>query len=187
VACPEGEKRLVELGNNSTCTSTHHMEKHSFCKGCRSIWSEPRPAPWDQLIESAPCEDWRVDAGNDFLEGALARPHAERKAMIDRSHDLPLVKQAKASDKPRQRLSLPRPVFGGRSASCGAWTSCIWIIRSLQPDARDLLALEGIKTGRLHVATLMKRMAIEAIYRKPNTSKPMPGTRFIRISCAICL
>jgi len=40
---------------------------------------------------------------------------------------------------------------------------------------RDLLALEGIKTGRLHVATLMKRMAIEAIYRKPNTSKPMPG------------
>jgi len=38
-----------------------------------------------------------------------------------------------------------------------------------------LLALEGIKTGRLHVATLMKRMAIEAIYRKPYTSKPMPG------------
>jgi putative transposase len=40
---------------------------------------------------------------------------------------------------------------------------------------RDLLAIEGIKTGRLHVATLMKRMAIEAIYRKPNTSKPAPG------------
>ena len=40
---------------------------------------------------------------------------------------------------------------------------------------RDLLAFEGIKTGRLHVATLMKRMAIEAIYRKPNTSKPAPG------------
>ena len=37
---------------------------------------------------------------------------------------------------------------------------------------RDLLALEGVKTGRLHIATLMKRMAIEAIYRKPNTSKP---------------
>ncbi|MBI0539823.1 IS3 family transposase, partial [Roseomonas sp. KE2513] len=26
-----------------------------------------------------------------------------------------------------------------------------------------------------HVATLMKRMGIEAIYRKPNTSKPAPG------------
>ncbi len=40
---------------------------------------------------------------------------------------------------------------------------------------RDLLTFEGFKTGRLHVATLMKRMAIEAIYRKPNTSKPAPG------------
>ena len=29
--------------------------------------------------------------------------------------------------------------------------------------------------GRLHVATLMKRMGIEALYRKPNTSKPAPG------------
>ena len=29
--------------------------------------------------------------------------------------------------------------------------------------------------GRLHVSTLMKRMGIEAIYRKPNTSKPAPG------------
>jgi len=52
---------------------------------------------------------------------------------------------------------------------------------------RDLLALEGIKTGRLHVATLMKRMAIEAIYRKPIHRSRCQGTRFIRISCAICL
>ena len=29
--------------------------------------------------------------------------------------------------------------------------------------------------GRRHVATLMKRMGIEAIYRRPNTSKPAPG------------
>ena len=40
---------------------------------------------------------------------------------------------------------------------------------------RDLLAGEDIEVGRLHVATLMKRMGIEALYRKPNTSKPAPG------------
>ena len=40
---------------------------------------------------------------------------------------------------------------------------------------RDFLALEGVTVGRLHVATLMKRMAIEAIYRRPNMSKPTPG------------
>ncbi len=40
---------------------------------------------------------------------------------------------------------------------------------------RDLLKREGVSIGRRHVATLMKRMGIEAIYRRPNTSKPAPG------------
>lgn len=40
---------------------------------------------------------------------------------------------------------------------------------------RGLLVQEGFKVGRLHVTTLMKRMGIEALYRKPNTSKPAPG------------
>ena len=40
---------------------------------------------------------------------------------------------------------------------------------------RDLLMAEGFRVGRLHVATLMKRMGLEAISRKPNTSKPAPG------------
>ena len=40
---------------------------------------------------------------------------------------------------------------------------------------QGLLVQEGFKVGRLHVATLMKRMGIKALYRKPNTSKPAPG------------
>jgi putative transposase len=40
---------------------------------------------------------------------------------------------------------------------------------------RALLVREGIKVGRRHVATLMKKMGIEALYRRPNTSKPEPG------------
>jgi len=42
---------------------------------------------------------------------------------------------------------------------------------------RDLLRQQGIDVGRLHVKTLMKKMGIEAIYRRPNTSKPAPGHR----------
>lgn len=34
---------------------------------------------------------------------------------------------------------------------------------------RDLLALKSIKVGRKHIATLMKRMGIEALYRKPQS------------------
>lgn len=33
----------------------------------------------------------------------------------------------------------------------------------------------GYAVGRLHVSRLMKKMAIEALYRRPNTSKPAPG------------
>ena len=42
---------------------------------------------------------------------------------------------------------------------------------------RGLLWQQGLKVGRRHIKTLMKRMGIEAIYRKPNTSKPAPGHR----------
>jgi putative transposase len=40
---------------------------------------------------------------------------------------------------------------------------------------QGLLKQEGHQAGRLHVATLMRKMGIEAIYRRPNTSKPEPG------------
>jgi putative transposase len=40
---------------------------------------------------------------------------------------------------------------------------------------RGLLAARGSKTGRRHVKTLMKRMGIEALYRRPRTTKPEPG------------
>jgi putative transposase len=40
-----------------------------------------------------------------------------------------------------------------------------------------MLSQQGFEVGRRHVRTLMRQMAIEAIYRRPNTSKPAPGHR----------
>ena len=39
---------------------------------------------------------------------------------------------------------------------------------------RDLLAQDGLKVGRRHVSTLMKKMGIEALYRRPNTRRKHP-------------
>jgi putative transposase len=39
---------------------------------------------------------------------------------------------------------------------------------------RDMLRLEGIIVGRRHVATLMRKMGIEALYRRSNTSRRHP-------------
>ncbi len=40
---------------------------------------------------------------------------------------------------------------------------------------RDQLNRDGVSVGRKHVGTLMKRMGIEALYRKPSTSKKHPS------------
>ena len=40
---------------------------------------------------------------------------------------------------------------------------------------RRLLAANGSKVGRRHVKTLMQRMGLEALYRRPRTTKPEPG------------
>jgi len=40
---------------------------------------------------------------------------------------------------------------------------------------RGLLVAEGCKIGRRHVKTLMQRMGIEALYRRPRMTKPEPG------------
>ncbi len=38
----------------------------------------------------------------------------------------------------------------------------------------DMLRREGIVVGRKHVATLMRKIGIEAIYRRANTSRRHP-------------
>jgi putative transposase len=40
---------------------------------------------------------------------------------------------------------------------------------------RGLLSVDGCQIGRRHVKTLMRRMGIEALYRRPRTTKPEPG------------
>src|SRR3546814_4783291 len=42
---------------------------------------------------------------------------------------------------------------------------------------RDMRRADGVEIGRGRVATLMRRMGIFALYRRPNTSKPAPGHR----------
>ena len=97
--------------------------------------------------------------------------------MIDRDHGLPIVRQAKALNISRGAVYYkPRPVL----------PEDLRVMRRIDelhleyPFAgsrmiRDFLNRAGVSIGRRHVTTLMKRMGIEAVYRKPNTSKPAPG------------
>ena len=99
--------------------------------------------------------------------------------MIDRDHKLSVSRQAKALGISRGSVYyLPQPVSD-------ADLKLMHRIDELHLEypfagsrmLRGLLKAEGHDVGRCHVATLMKKMGIEAIYRRPNTSKPAPGHR----------
>ena len=97
--------------------------------------------------------------------------------MIDRDHALRVTKQAELVGIARSTVYyLPRPV----SADDLALMREIDALHTEFPFAgarmlRGLLAAKGSKVGRRHVKTLMRRMGIEALYRKPRTTKPEPG------------
>jgi putative transposase len=97
--------------------------------------------------------------------------------MIDREHDLPITRQAKVLQISRGSVYYqPRPVSARD----------LEVMRRLDrlhleyPFAgsrmlQGLLVADGCKIGRRHVKTLMQRMGIEALYRRPRTTKPEPG------------
>ncbi len=97
--------------------------------------------------------------------------------MIDPEHDLPITRQAKALGLSRSsvyykpvpiseedlalmrridQLHLEYPFLGAR-------------------QMKRLLNDEGAQAGRKHISTLMKRMGIDALCRKPRTTKRHPG------------
>ena len=97
--------------------------------------------------------------------------------MIDRTHELPITRQANVLNISRGSVYyLPRVV----SETDLAIMRRIDRLHLEYPFAgsrmlRGLLAAEGCKIGRRHVRTLMRRMGIEALYRRPRTTKPEPG------------
>src|SRR3954463_910770 len=97
--------------------------------------------------------------------------------MIDRNHELPLTRQASLLQLSRSSLYYePQSVPEAELAIMRR-------IDALHLDypfagsrmLRDLLRGEGVVIGREMVRTMMRRMCIEALYRRPNTSRPAPG------------
>ena len=93
--------------------------------------------------------------------------------MIDAKHKLPIVRQAQLLDVSRSAVYYrPQP-------TSDADLALMRRIDQLHLDhpfagarmLRDMLSLENIVIGRKHVATLMRKMGVEALYRKANTSR----------------
>lgn len=93
--------------------------------------------------------------------------------MIDRTHDLPVIRQCQILRLARSTAYYaPQPT----SPEDLALMRRMDALHLEHPFAgsrmlRDMLRLEGHKIGRKHVSALMKKMGIEALYRKPNLSR----------------
>ena len=96
--------------------------------------------------------------------------------MIDRGHPLSLTRQGEILELSRASLYYEAVPVSARDIEL------IGLIDELHlkypfmgsRSIRDQLQDMGHKVGRLHVSTLMKKMGICALYRKPRLSKPHP-------------
>jgi putative transposase len=99
--------------------------------------------------------------------------------MIDRTHPLPVVRQCQLLGVARSTAyDHPMPV----SAAELALMRRIDALPLQYPFAgarmlRDLLRHEGHAIGRRHVASLMRRIGVTAVYRKPCTTQRHPAHR----------
>ncbi|WQP41051.1 IS3 family transposase (plasmid) [Sinorhizobium medicae] len=182
LAAIRGEQTLVELSQQFDVHANQIKQwKDQLLEGATGVFgdeakTEPTAPTVD--VKTLHAKIGELTLKNDFLfrcarQGGIAG----RKEMIDRTHRLSVVRQAKLLGFSRGSVYYsPRPVSDGDLALMRR-------IDELHLDypfagsrmLQGLLKVEGLQAGRLHVATLMKKMGIEAIYRRPNTSKPAPG------------
>ncbi|MGV1803796.1 IS3 family transposase [Agrobacterium vitis] len=182
LAAIRGEQTLVELSQQFDVHANQIKQwKDQLLEGATGVFgdetkAEPTGPTVDVKTLHAKIGELTLENGF-FIRCARQGGIAGRKEMIDREHKLSVVRQAKLLGFSRGSVYyLPRPVSDGDLALMRR-------IDELHLDypfagsrmLQGLLRGEGLETGRLHVATLMKKMGIEAIYRRPNTSKPAPG------------
>ncbi|WP_114139446.1 IS3 family transposase, partial [Klebsiella pneumoniae] len=182
LAAIRGEQTLVELSQQFDVHANQIKQwKDQLLEGATGVFgdetkAEPSGPTIDVKTLHAKIGELTLENGF-FIRCARQGGIAGRKEMIDREHKLSVVRQAKLLGFSRGSVYyLPRPVSDGDLALMRR-------IDELHLDypfagsrmLQGLLRGEGLETGRRHVATLMKKMGIKAIYRRPNTSKPAPG------------
>jgi putative transposase len=96
--------------------------------------------------------------------------------MIDKEHTLPLTRQSQILELARSSLYYEAVPISARDLELMRLIDEIHLKHPFMGSRsiRDQLQDMGHKVGRQHVSTLMKKMGIAAMYRKPRLSKPHP-------------
>ncbi|UDY19002.1 transposition protein [Acinetobacter baumannii] len=182
LAAIRGEQTLVELSQQFDVHANQIKQwKDQLLDGATGVFGDEakaEPAGPTVDVKTLHAKIGELTLENDFFSRSARQSGiAGRKEMIDRTHKLSVARQARLLGFSRGSVYYsPRQVSDGD-------LDLMRRIDELHLDypfagsrmLQGLLRGEGTEVGRLHVATLMKKMGIEAIYRRPNTSKPAPG------------
>jgi putative transposase len=97
--------------------------------------------------------------------------------MIDKEHKLPLTRQSEILNLSRSSIYYQAKALSDKDLRLMRVIDEIHLKYPFYGSRRLRNELRGVgyRVGRLHVATLMRKMAVEALYRKPRLSKPAPG------------
>ncbi|MFB3083491.1 MAG: IS3 family transposase [Gammaproteobacteria bacterium] len=184
LAALKSEKTLVELSEQFDVHANQITEwKNQLLNSAEGVFLtkvERRELESGPSVKDLQAKIGELTMEKDFLgRRARSKPRCERQAMIDREDVLPVTRQA-------QLLNLSRSsVYYQPVAVSESDLALMRRIDELHLDhpfagsrmLKKLLCADDFVVGRTHVRTLMRRMGVEAIYRRPRTSQPHPGHR----------
>ncbi|MDF0677264.1 MAG: IS3 family transposase [Nitrospira sp.] len=177
----KGDKTLVELAEPFRVHPTQITEwKQQLLARAADVFGGAKAPSEAPDLKTLHAKIGQLTLEHDLLRrGAHQGGRAERTAMIDPSHTLPVVRSCQLLGLSRSTAYYrPRPV----SDTTLVLMRRINELHLQYPFAgarmlRDLLRQEGHAIGRRQVATLMRRMGIMAVYGKPRTSQRHPAHR----------
>ncbi|WP_438268900.1 IS3 family transposase [Paraburkholderia youngii] len=177
LAAVKGERTLAELAqqfdvhpNQITEWKRQLQERAADVFGAGGVPTNEPPVD----LKSLHAKIGQLALENDFLKRRARQGGiAERKEMIDRTHALPIAQQARLVGVARSSVYYqPQPVGEADQKLMRRIDELHmeFAFAGARMLAR-LLRREDHEVGRRRVRTLMKRMGVEALYCKPNTSR----------------
>ncbi|MCG2794374.1 MAG: IS3 family transposase [Actinomycetia bacterium] len=172
------EQTLVQLAERFDVHPNQITKwKKQMLDRAQEVFAKERKGKEGPSIKELHAKIGQLAMENDFsATGARAHRRDKRKEMISPEHPLPITRQRHLLELSRSGIYYREAPVSDRDLILMRQIDEIHLKYPFYGSRRIRNELEdrGYNVGRGHVVTLMRKMGIEAIYRKPRTSVAHP-------------